>query len=165
MWLACGFWTHVPPQERELAPHYSVHAQTDWSARESGATELWTIHGPSLEALRLTNGLAEEVFFRGALYSALPPRHAVAGSTAVYTLATTTTRNPALVLAASAMGSLLALQRRATGGLQAPVLTHLAWSTLMVCYLPKLFRQDRTPGATTEPGIQAELPIRSVRRP
>ena len=59
LWLACGFWTHVPPHERELAPRYSVHAQTDWSARKSGATELWTIHGPSLEALRLTNGLAD----------------------------------------------------------------------------------------------------------
>ena len=92
----------------------------------------------------LTNGLAEEVFFRGALYSALSPRHAVVGSTAVYALATTTTRNPALVLAAGVMGSLLGLQRRATGGLQAPVLTHLAWSTLMVRYLPQLFRRNRS---------------------
>jgi membrane protease YdiL (CAAX protease family) len=97
----------------------------------------------------LTNGLAEEVFFRGALYSSLPPRHAVAGSTAVYTLATTTTRNPALVIAAAVMGWLLTLQRRATGGLQAPVLTHLAWSTLMVRCLPRLFRAD----AVGRPGL------------
>jgi uncharacterized protein len=90
----------------------------------------------------LTNGLAEEVFFRGALYSALPPQHAVAGSTAVYTLATTTTRNPALVLAAALMGMLFALQRRATGGLQAPMLTHLTWSALMVRYLPRLYPPD-----------------------
>jgi membrane protease YdiL (CAAX protease family) len=86
------------------------------------------------------NGLGEEVFFRGALYSALPAEHAVAGSTAVYALATTTTRNPALVLAATAMGTLFGLQRRATGGLQAPVLTHLTWSALMLRYLPPLFR-------------------------
>lgn len=85
----------------------------------------------------LANGLGEEVFFRGALYSALPAEHAVAGSTAVYALATTTTRNPALVLAATAMGTLFGLQRRATGGLQAPTLTHLAWSTLMLRYLPR----------------------------
>jgi membrane protease YdiL (CAAX protease family) len=91
----------------------------------------------------LGNGLAEEVFFRGALYSALPAQHAVFGSTVVYTLATTTTRNPALVIAAAVMGSLLALQRRATGGLQAPVLTHLAWSALMVRYLPRLFARGR----------------------
>ena len=66
---------------------------------------------------------------------------AVAVSTAVYTLATVTTRNPALMLAAGAMGTLFSLQRRASGGLQAPVLTHLTWSTLMVRYLPPLFRR------------------------
>jgi hypothetical protein len=38
------------------------------------------------------------------------------------------------------MGSLFALQRRASGGLQAPLLTHVTWSTLMVRYLPPLFR-------------------------
>ena len=60
-------------------------------------------------------------------------------ATAIYTLATATTRNPAVVLAAGAMGTLLALQRGATGGLKAPVLTQLAWSALMVCHLPRLF--------------------------
>ncbi|RNL80505.1 CPBP family intramembrane metalloprotease [Nocardioides marmorisolisilvae] len=94
-------------------------------------------------ATTLANGLAEEVFFRGALYSALADAHPVASSTAVYALATTTTRNPALVLAAGVMGTLFALQRRASGGIQAPVITHLTWSALMVRYLPPLFR-DRT---------------------
>jgi membrane protease YdiL (CAAX protease family) len=88
----------------------------------------------------LANGLGEEVFFRGALYAALGDRSPVAASTAVYTLATTTTRNPALVIAAAVMGTLFGLQRRASGGLQAPVLTHLTWSTLMVRHLPPLFR-------------------------
>ncbi len=88
----------------------------------------------------LANGVGEEVFFRGALYSALPRSRAVPVSTGVYTLATAATRNPALVLAAAVMGTLFVLQRRATGGLQAPLLTHLAWSTLMVHYLPPLFR-------------------------
>ncbi|QNN55011.1 CPBP family intramembrane metalloprotease [Nocardioides mesophilus] len=87
----------------------------------------------------LANGLGEEIFFRGALYAALED-HPVVASTAVYALATTTTRNPALVLAAGVMGSLFALQRRATGGLQAPAITHVTWSTLMVRYLPPLFR-------------------------
>lgn len=91
----------------------------------------------------LANGLGEEVFFRGALFSAMPAERAVIGSTAVYTLATTTTRNPALVLAATAMGTLFGLQRRATGGLQAPALTHLTWSTLMLRYLPPLFGKKR----------------------
>jgi membrane protease YdiL (CAAX protease family) len=95
------------------------------------------------------NGIGEEVFFRGALYAALPDRHAVVASTGVYTVATVTTRNPSLVLAAAVTGGLFGLQRRATGGLQAPLLTHLTWSTLMVRYLPPLFRtpaEDRGPG-------------------
>jgi len=91
----------------------------------------------------LANGLGEEVFFRGALYSALPRERAVVASTAVYALTTVATRNPALVLAAGVMGSLFAFQRRATGGLQASLLTHLTWSALMVRYLPPLFRHAR----------------------
>jgi uncharacterized protein len=87
------------------------------------------------------NGIGEEVFFRGALYATLPRGQAVALSTGVYGLATVTTRNPSLVLAALVMGSLFAMQRRASVGLQAPLLTHLTWSTLMVRYLPPLFRR------------------------
>ncbi len=93
---------------------------------------------PLVLATTLANGAAEEVFFRGALYasSAVDP---VVKSTAIYTLATVATRNPALVLAAGFMGTLFALQRRVTGGIQASVLTHLTWSTLMARYLPPLF--------------------------
>ncbi len=96
---------------------------------------------PLVVATTLANGLGEEIFFRGALYAALDPDQAAAVSTAVYTLATATTRNPALMLAAGAMGTLFGLQRRASGGLQAPALTHLTWSALMVYFLPRLFRR------------------------
>jgi membrane protease YdiL (CAAX protease family) len=92
-------------------------------------------------ATTLANGLGEEVFFRGALYAALGDAHPVVASTTVYTLATATTRNPALVLAAAVMGTLFGLQRRASGGVQAPLLTHLTWSALMVRFLPPLFRR------------------------
>jgi uncharacterized protein len=85
------------------------------------------------------NGLGEEVFFRGALYAAAGAGHPVLTSTLVYGLATTATRNPALVLASLVMGLLLGLQRRASGGIQAPVLTHLTWSALMLRFLPPLF--------------------------
>ena len=87
----------------------------------------------------LANGLAEEVFFRGALYAAVGVDHPVLKSSAVYTLATVATRNPALVLASVPMGLLFAFQRRVTGGIQAPALTHLTWSVLMLRYLPPLF--------------------------
>ncbi|SDY46331.1 hypothetical protein SAMN05661080_03552 [Modestobacter sp. DSM 44400] len=94
---------------------------------------------PLVLTTTLANGLAEEVFFRGALYAAMGTRGPVLKSTAVYALATAATRNPALVLASVAMGLLFGLQRRATGGIQAPVLTHLTWSVLMLRYLPPLF--------------------------
>jgi len=112
-------------------------------------------NGPLVLLTTLANGAAEEVFFRGALYAAVGSRYPVAKSTAVYALATTTTGNPALVLASIPMGILFALQRRATGGVQAPLLTHLTWSTLMLRYLPPLFREvvlyDARPRAVHKP--------------
>jgi uncharacterized protein len=86
------------------------------------------------------NAVGEELFFRGALYAAAG-RHPVATSTFAYTAATAATGNPALTLAGAAMGLLLGEQRRVSGGVQAPVLTHLTWSVLMVRFLPRLFRE------------------------
>jgi membrane protease YdiL (CAAX protease family) len=92
----------------------------------------------------LANGIAEEVFFRGALYAAAGVEHPVLKSSAVYTLATVATRNPALMLASVPMGLLFALQRRASGGIQAPVISHVTWSVLMLRYLPPLFADRRS---------------------
>jgi len=118
--------------------------------------------GPLVLLTTCVNGLAEELFFRGALYTALGQRHPVLASTSVYTLATVPTRNPALVLAAGVMGGLFALQRRASGGIQASTLTHLTWSVLMLEFLPPLFRDD-TPGwGTSTPGDRSER--KSVNR-
>ncbi|MEO6142690.1 MAG: CPBP family intramembrane glutamic endopeptidase [Dermatophilaceae bacterium] len=90
------------------------------------------------------NGVAEELFFRGALYAAVGRRHPVVKSTAAYALATASTRNPALVLASVVMGLLFGWQRRASGGIEASALTHLTWSVLMLRYLPPLFRRPMT---------------------
>jgi hypothetical protein len=90
----------------------------------------------------LTMGVAEEVYFRGAVYGAVrdPGTYRPAAvSTVIYALATVATRNPALVLASIVMGALFALQRRATDGILAPTVTHLVWSSLMLRYLPPLF--------------------------
>jgi membrane protease YdiL (CAAX protease family) len=94
-------------------------------------------HGsaPSVAATTLVTGVAEEFFFRGALYDAFGAR----GSTALYVLSTTATRNPALVLASTVMGTLFAVQRGRSGGVQAPLLTHVVWSALMLAFLPRLF--------------------------
>ncbi len=88
----------------------------------------------------LSNAVAEEVFFRGAVYATLENYQPVLSSTAVYMIATLPARNPMLVFAAGLMGGLWGAQRRASNGLQAPLLTHLTWSTLMLRYLPPVFK-------------------------
>ena len=93
---------------------------------------------PLVMLTALANGLGEEVFFRGALFAAIGDRHPVLASTAIYVLAATATCNPALMLASGTMGALFGVQRRTTGSIQAPVLTHLTWSTLMLRFLPPL---------------------------
>ncbi|MCY1143674.1 type II CAAX endopeptidase family protein [Actinoplanes sp. Pm04-4] len=89
-------------------------------------------------AVTLLNGVAEEVFFRGALFAAIGRRHAVLISTVVYAAATVATGNLMLVFAAFLLGLVLGLQRRASGGVLAPILTHITWSTTMVFVLPAL---------------------------
>jgi membrane protease YdiL (CAAX protease family) len=86
--------------------------------------------------LTAVNAVAEELYFRGALYSAVGRRHAVAITTVVYALTTAGAGIPLLVLAAAALGLLTALQRRVTGGILGPVITHLTWSLGMLFLLP-----------------------------
>ncbi len=88
--------------------------------------------------ITLLNGAAEEVFFRGALFAAIGRVHPVVISTAIYAVVTIATRNPMLVFAAVVMGVLFGLQRRASGGILAPIITHLAWSTVMILALPHI---------------------------
>jgi membrane protease YdiL (CAAX protease family) len=85
----------------------------------------------------VVNGIAEELFFRGAMYAALP-RHQVAWTTLAYTVATLATGNVMLGFAAIVLGAIVGLQRRATGGILAPILTHLVWSVSMLYILPAI---------------------------
>lgn len=94
---------------------------------------------PLVVAVTLLNGVAEETFFRGALFAALGERRPVLASTAIYAVVTVATGNPMLVFAAATLGVVLGLQRRASGGILAPVLTHVTWSLVMVLALPPLF--------------------------
>ncbi|OZC79956.1 CPBP family intramembrane metalloprotease [Rhodococcus sp. 06-418-1B] len=89
--------------------------------------------------ITLLNGVAEEIFFRGALFAAIGRRKPVLISTLVYTVVTLASGNPMLAFAAITLGFVLALQRRSSGGILAPMLTHVAWSTVMVFVLPPLF--------------------------
>jgi membrane protease YdiL (CAAX protease family) len=94
---------------------------------------------PLITVVTVLNGVAEEVFFRGGLFAAIGRRHPVVISTVVYAAATLATRNPMLVFAAATLGVVLALQRRATGGILAPIVTHVTWSAMMLFLLPPLF--------------------------
>ena len=92
----------------------------------------------AVAVIAVVNGLAEELFFRGALFAAIGRRHPVLIATAVYTLTTVTSGNAMLVFAALVLGILVALQRRVTGGLLAPMITHLTWSLGMLFLLPPI---------------------------
>jgi membrane protease YdiL (CAAX protease family) len=87
----------------------------------------------------VANGVAEEVFFRGALYAALGGRRPVLISTVVYTVVTLATGNLMLTFAALTLGTVLALERRASGGVLGPSITHVTWSLVMLFALPPLF--------------------------
>jgi membrane protease YdiL (CAAX protease family) len=95
---------------------------------------LWIIF-----VITLVNGIAEELFFRGALFAAIGVWHPVLISTVLYTSATIAGGNPALVFAAAVLGTVVALQRRASGGILAPILTHITWSLSMLVVLPPIF--------------------------
>ena len=92
-----------------------------------------------IAVITLVNGIAEEIFFRGALFAAIGRAHPVLISTVVYALATVATGNPMLVFAALTLGVVLGLQRRASGGILASSITHVTWSLAMLFLLPPLF--------------------------
>ena len=95
---------------------------------------------PLVFAIAAVNATAEEMFFRGALWSVVPDRKPTLTTTVANMAATAATRNPALVLAGGVTGLLFGYQRQATGGILAPAVSHLTWSLLMLHYLPPLFR-------------------------
>jgi membrane protease YdiL (CAAX protease family) len=99
-------------------------------------------YGPLLLVTFITvvNGVAEEMFFRGALYTALGRFRPILVSTVLYVIATAaTTGNPMLGFAAIILGTVCAVERRVTGGVLAPMLTHFFWGLVLVLALPPMF--------------------------
>ncbi|MEY2397853.1 MAG: protease family protein [Actinomycetota bacterium] len=92
---------------------------------------------PVLIAVAVINGVGEEFFFRGALHTALNRYRPELLATVVYALVTVVTGNVALVVAAVVMGTVFTLERRATRGILAPILTHITWSILMIVAFPR----------------------------
>ncbi|MGA8850575.1 MAG: type II CAAX endopeptidase family protein [Aeromicrobium sp.] len=93
---------------------------------------------PILAVITILNGIAEELFFRGAAYAAIT-RRPVLWTTVAYTVATAATGNIMLSFAAALLGVVVGLQRRASGGILAPILTHCTWSMAMLLLLPVIF--------------------------
>lgn len=93
---------------------------------------------PLLVVITALNGVAEELFFRGALYAATT-RYPVVVTTLAYGAVTLATGNLMLALAGLLLGALVGLERRATGGILAPIITHVVWSVSMLFLLPALF--------------------------
>lgn len=93
----------------------------------------------AVTAITLGNGLAEEVFFRGAVYSAVQRHRAIVISTLLYVLATLASGNPMLGFAAVLLGAVCAVLRRRTDGVLAPICTHVVWGAIVLFALPPLF--------------------------
>ena len=90
----------------------------------------------------IINGIAEELFFRGAVYASLDSRFNGIGSTLLYAASTLFSGVPLLTFAALCLGLLTAAQRRVTGGVLGPIASHLTWSLGMLFLLPPIL----TPG-------------------
>ena len=87
-------------------------------------------------AITVLTGIGEELYFRGALYAAVGRRHPITVTTIVYVVATALTGNLMLAFAAVLLGVLTGAQRRVTGGVLAPIITHILWSSAMLLLLP-----------------------------
>jgi membrane protease YdiL (CAAX protease family) len=72
------------------------------------------------------------------MYAAIP-RHPVLWTSVAYVVATLATGNVMLAFAAILLGVVCGLERRASGGVLAPILTHVTWSLSMLVLLPLLF--------------------------
>jgi uncharacterized protein len=94
---------------------------------------------PLVVLIAAGSGVAEELFFRGALWSGPRP---LCTTTLAYAASTAAAGNPALVLAGLVTSVVFGWQRAATGGVLAPAVTHVTWSVLMLRYLPPLFRRE-----------------------
>jgi membrane protease YdiL (CAAX protease family) len=92
---------------------------------------------PLVVLIAAGSGVAEELYFRGALWSGPRPLRT---TTLAYAASTAATGNPALVLAGLITSVIFGWQRDVTGGVLAPAVTHVTWSVLMLRFLPPLFR-------------------------
>lgn len=56
---ACARYSLVPPGSHEIGGAYTVQTSIAWSETSAGSAELWTVDGPSLEAVRFFAALED----------------------------------------------------------------------------------------------------------
>ncbi len=86
----------------------------------------------------VVNGVAEEMFYRGALWRAVKPGYRMIVTTVLYTAVTALAGVPLLAFAAAALGVLVAVLRERTQSLTPPIIAHLIWSVSMLVVLPQV---------------------------
>ena len=80
-------------------------------------------------------GAAEEVFYRGAWFERMPLPMVTA--TLAHVVSTLPAGNVALTMAASLLGGVCGLSRRASGGWWTAAVVHVTWSLLCIAWLPR----------------------------
>ena len=84
------------------------------------------------------NGVAEETYYRGALWRVLPRGRRILVTNEAYTLVTSLAGILLLALAAAALGALVGWLRERTRSLLPCVVAHLIWSLTMLFVLPSV---------------------------
>ena len=92
---------------------------------------------PLVVLIAVSGGVAEEMFYRGALWDGPRP---LQSTTLAYVTSTAAAGNPALMLAGLVTSVIFGWQRAASGGVLAPAVAHVTWSALMLRHIPPLFR-------------------------
>lgn len=95
---------------------------------------------PVVTVVTVISGVAEEYYFRGALFELLTgsPTRRILLTTCAYTLITAASGIVLLVFAAALLGLTTGWLRHRSDGLLAPVSAHLTWSVGMLYLLPPL---------------------------
>ncbi len=62
----CATYSLIEPRRTAIGRHYTVEPQMPWSSATVGKIEVWTVDGPSLQAMRFVKGLQDgEVLLPG----------------------------------------------------------------------------------------------------
>lgn len=70
----CATYSLIEPKRTAIGDLYTVEPQIRWSATRIGRAEIWTVDGPSLQAIRFIKGLRDgDTLFEGRT-QAKPPQ-------------------------------------------------------------------------------------------